>query len=138
MLVAVVCATWCGFREIRPVVQWLDLHGVGMWHLLGFLRKPPVRQTYANLLAKIDPDVLEAVLLEFVEQLKLPEKIPVETSSAKADITHSLAKELSSTATPPDTNESKIAYDLVRRLVLTRPAELLIAVFLRHIESPER
>lgn len=177
MLVAVVCATWCGFREIRPVVQWLDLHGVGMWHLLGFRRKPPVRQTYANLLAKIDPDVLEAVLLEFVEQLKLSEKIPVGTSSAKAGITqslasvaqakpldvefwdgktlrgtrhgerrteqvlirlqHSLAKELSSTATPPDTNESKTAYDLVRRLVLTRPAELLIAVFLRHIESPE-
>ena len=62
MLAAVVCATLCGFRGIRPVVHWLDLHGVGMWHLLGFRRKPPVRQTFANVLAEIDPDVLEAVL----------------------------------------------------------------------------
>lgn len=158
ILAAVVCATLCGFRGIRPVVQWLDLHGVGMWHLLGFLRKPPVRQTYANVLAEIDPDVLEAVLLEFVAQLELPDEIRVGTSPVKAGITqplasvtsaepldveiwdgktlrgtrhgerraeqvlirlqHSLAKVLSSTAIPPDTNESKTAYDLVRRLVL--------------------
>ena len=71
MLAAVVCATLCGFRGIRPVVHWLELHGVGMWHLLGFRRKPPVRQTFANVLAEMDPDLLEAVLLEFVEQLEL-------------------------------------------------------------------
>jgi len=73
MLAAVVCATLCGFHGLRPTVRWLRLHGVEMWHLLGFTRKPPVRQTYANLLAQIDPEILERVLLEFVEQLDLPD-----------------------------------------------------------------
>lgn len=73
MLAAVVCATLCGFRGLRPTVRWLKLYGVEMWHLLGFTRKPPVRQTFANLLAQIDPETLEHVLLKFVEQLDLPE-----------------------------------------------------------------
>lgn len=68
MLAAVVCSTLCGFRGFQPVVQWLQLHGPTMWHLLGFRRKPPVRQTYANVLAELDPELLEALLLEFVEQ----------------------------------------------------------------------
>lgn len=67
-LAVLVCATLCGFRGIRLVVHWLELHGAGMWHLLGFRRKPPVRQTFANVQAEIDPDLLDAVLLEFVEQ----------------------------------------------------------------------
>ncbi len=110
------------------------------------------------MLAEIDADVLEAVLLEFVAQLELPNEISVAALSAKtsaanpsASVTsaeplaveigdgktlrgtrhrerraeqvlirrqHSLAKVLSSTAIPPDTNESKAAYDLVRRLIL--------------------
>jgi hypothetical protein len=74
MLAAVVCATLCGFRGIRPVVQWLKLHDVAMWHLLGFRRKPPVRQTYANVLAELDPELLEAILLDFVAQCELPEE----------------------------------------------------------------
>ena len=154
MLAAVVCATLCGFRGIRPVVHWLELHGVGMWHLLGFRRKPPVRQTFANVLAQIDPDLLEAVLLEFVEQLELSHETGSPGSSVKTGtapstsaepldveiwdgktlrgtrhgerraeqvlirIQHTLAKVLSSTAISSDTNESKTAYDLVRRLIL--------------------
>lgn len=156
MLAAVVCATWCGFRGIRPVVQWLELHGVEMWHLLGFRRKPPVRQTFANVLAEVDPERLEQVLCELIEQLDLPacadaaagptaaNTSPSTTSSlAPSDveiwdgktlrgtrggerraeqllirIQHTLAKVLSSTAIPRDTNESKTAFDLVRRLVL--------------------
>ena len=164
LLAAVVCATLCGFRGIRPVVHWLELHGVGMWHLLGFRRQPPVRQTFANVLAELDPAVLEAALLEFVSQWELSEETASAGSSVKTDtvkrsttakrsttvtsdepldveiwdgktlrgtrhgerraeqvlirIQHALAKVLSSTAIPPDTNESKTAYDLVRRLIL--------------------
>ena len=73
MLAAVVCATLSGFRGIRPVVHWLELHGIEMWHLLGFRRKPPVRQTFANVLAEVDPERLEQVLCELIEQLELPE-----------------------------------------------------------------
>ncbi len=156
MLAAVVCATLCGFRGIRPVVHWLELHGVTMWHLLGFTRQPPVRQTFANVLAEVDPVLLEQVLRELIEQLDLPDCADdaAETSTASKSATttpplapqdveiwdgktlrgtrggerraeqlliriqHTLAKVLSSTAIPRDTNESKTAYDLVRRLVL--------------------
>ncbi len=91
ILAAVVCATLCGFRGIRAVVHWLELHGVGMWHLLGFTRKPPVRQTFANVLAEIDPDLLEAVLLEFVEQLVLSHETGSPGSSVKTGTAPSAA-----------------------------------------------
>ncbi|MEZ6126641.1 MAG: hypothetical protein R3C49_26260 [Planctomycetaceae bacterium] len=50
-------------------MRWLKLHGVEMWHLLGFRRKPPVRQTFANLLVEVDSEHLEHVLLEFILQI---------------------------------------------------------------------
>jgi hypothetical protein len=157
LLAAVVCATLCGFRGLRPVVHWLELHGTAMWHLLGFTRRPPVRQTFANVLAEVDPVVLERVLLELIEQLDLPECAETTSSSSPSAqpaattptlapreveiwdgktlrgtrdgerraeqllirLQHTLAKVISSTAIPRDTNESKTASDLVRRLVLT-------------------
>ena len=61
-----------GFRGFQPVVQSLDLQGTAMWHLLGFRRKPPVRQTSANVLAELDPELLEALLLEFVVLCDVP------------------------------------------------------------------
>ena len=54
-------------------MQWLERHGVEMWHLLGFTRKPPVRQTFANVLAEVNPERLEQVLCELIEQLDLPD-----------------------------------------------------------------
>jgi hypothetical protein len=70
MLAAIICAHLCGHQGLRQTVRWLQLQGVAMWHLLGFTRKPPVRQTYSNVLAEIDPQVLERVILEFVSQLE--------------------------------------------------------------------
>ena len=99
MLAAVVCATLCGFRGIRPVVHWLELHGVEMWHLLGFRRLPPVRQTFANVLAEVDPVRLEQVLLELIEQLDLPECADTaRASAAKSTVTKSAAATPSVTA----------------------------------------
>ena len=145
MLAAVVCATFCGFRGFRQTVQWLKLHGVEMWHLLGFRRNPPCRQTFANVLAEIDADLLEQLLLTFVDQLHLPEAtappslsddsgIDVEVWDGKTlrgtrhgerraeqvlvRMQQALGKVLSSTAIPADTNESKTAVELVRSLVL--------------------
>lgn len=70
MLAALFCATLCGSRGLRQTVRWLKLHGLPMWHLLGFKRRPPVRQTYADLLKEIDAEALERVLLEFIAQLE--------------------------------------------------------------------
>ena len=159
MLAAVVCATLSGFRGIRPLVQWLELQEVQTWHLLGFRRQPPVRQTYANVLAKLDPDRLESLLLEFVAQCDLPEESAAATPSAttpsatppsaattalaptdveiwdgktlrgtrKGDqraeqvlvrMQRALGKILSSNAIPANTNEPKVALDLIRQLLL--------------------
>lgn len=49
LLAAVICATLSGHRWLRQTVLWLKLHGVEMWHLLGYTRKPPVRQTYQTV-----------------------------------------------------------------------------------------
>ena len=99
LLAAVVCATLCGFRGIRPVVHWLELHGVEMWHLLGFRRQPPVRQTFANVLAEVDPVRLEQVLLELIEQLDLPECADTaRASAAKSTVAKSAAATPSVTA----------------------------------------
>jgi predicted transposase YbfD/YdcC len=54
-----------------------------MWHLLGFGRCPPVRQTYVNVLAELDPELLESLLLAFVEQC-LPDEAVVATSPNSA------------------------------------------------------
>ena len=155
MLAAVVCARLCGFRGIQPVVQWLELHGPAMWHLLGYRRKPPVRQTYANVLAELDPEQLEALLLEFVEQCGASEVPPVPsakrvtTTSAATDVAgpldteiwdgktlrgtrrgdqraeqvlvrmqRTLGRILASHAIPANTNETTVALELVKRLVL--------------------
>jgi hypothetical protein len=147
MLAAVVCATFCGFRGFRQTVQWLQLHGVTMWHLLGFRRKPPCRQTFANVLAELDADVLEQILLAFVDQLELPdgasssfslakpaEEFDVEVWDGKTlrgsrngdrraeqvlvRMQSALGKVLSSTTIPSDTNETATALELVRGLVL--------------------
>ena len=67
------------------MVQWLELHDPVMWHPLGFRRKPPVRQTYANVLAELDPEQLETVLLEFIERCgasESPSVSPATTSPA--------------------------------------------------------
>lgn len=157
MLAALICATLCGFRGLRQTVRWLHLHGVAMWHLLGFRRKPPVRQTYADLLKEIDSEALERVLLEFVSQLECepcglsdpPSRSGPKTGSAAESETCPIAVEvwdgktlrgtrdgarraeqvlvrmqallgtiLASVRIPAETNESKVALELVKGLVL--------------------
>lgn len=155
MLAALICATLCGFRGLRQTVRWLQLHGVTMWHLLGFRRQPPVRQTYADLLKEIDSEALERVLLEFVSQLECepcpwrdsPPRTKSETGSAAQTSPLSvevwdgktlrgtrdgdrraeqvlvrmqalLGTILASVRIPAETNESKIALELVQGLVL--------------------
>ena len=71
MLAAVVCAILCGCHSLRLQQHWLKLVAAPVWHLLGFTRKPPTRQAFANLLARVDPLALEQAVLEFVEQLAL-------------------------------------------------------------------
>jgi hypothetical protein len=142
MLAAVVCATLCGHRGIRATVRWLNLHGIKMAHLLGFTRNPPCRKTYSDILAEVNPAIVEQVLLEFIDQLNLPEvaeTLPVQdddvevwdgktlrgtrTQDSRAErllvrMAHSLQRVISSTAIPRETNEHATAFDLVKSLVV--------------------
>ena len=54
MLATVVCATLCGARGYKPIAQWLHAHPVDVWHLLGYLRRPPKWGAFRKLLQKID------------------------------------------------------------------------------------
>jgi hypothetical protein len=140
MLAAVVCATFCGFRGLSQLQQWLALHQASMWHLLGFTRKPPKAQAFTNLLARLDLGLLETVLLEFIDQLDLGDEEPVDESvkievwdgktlrgtregASRAQqvlvrMDQVLKRVISSEKIPPNTNEPKTALDLVKRLVL--------------------
>ena len=141
MLAAIICATLCGFRGLRATGRWPEIHGVVMWHLLGFRRKPPVRQTYAELLKQIDVEALERTLLEFSERC-----VPESERAAMADLVVEvwdgktlrgtrngeqraeailvrmqalLGQILASVRIPLDTNESKAAFEMAKSLVLT-------------------
>lgn len=69
MLAALICAMFCGHIGYRATLRWLYVHGTQVWHVLGFRRKPPVRQSFADLLARLDVAKFQEVLLAFVEQL---------------------------------------------------------------------
>jgi len=108
---------------------------------LGFRRKPPVRQTYADLLKEIDVEALERVLLEFSQRC-----VPESEQAAIADLVVEvwdgktlrgtrngeqraeailvrmqaiLGQIIASVRVPLDTNESKAAFELAKSLVLT-------------------
>lgn len=140
MLAAMVCATLRGFRGLRQTVRWLELHGVVMWHLLGFRRKPPVRQTYADLLNEIDVEALERTLREFSQQCvskseDATEELVVEVWDGKTlrgtcdgqqraaailvRMQAVIGQIIASVRIPLDTNESKAAFELAKSLVLT-------------------
>ncbi len=140
MLAAMICATLCGFRGLRATGRWLDIHGVAMWHLLGFRRKPPVRQTYADLLKEMDVEAFERVLVEFSRQCA-PE-VESTTSDVQVEVWDGktlrgtrhgeqraeailvrmqaiVGQLIASVRIPLDTNESKAAFELAKSLVLT-------------------
>ena len=142
MLAALVCAMLSGIRNLRPFEHWLSLQEPALWHLLGFTRTPPKRQAFANLLAKIDSEVLLKVLLEFVDQLQpgseasppVADELDVEIWDGKTlrgtreaetraqqvlvRMQLALKRVVSSQVIPPETNEAGTAYQLVKTLVL--------------------
>jgi hypothetical protein len=139
MLAAIICATLCGFRGLRATGRWLEIHGDAMWHLLGFRRKPPVRQTYADLLKEIDVEAFERVLVEFSRQCapgveSATSDLVVEVWDGKTlrgtrngeqraeailvRMQAILGQIIASVRIPLDTNESKAAFELAKSLVL--------------------
>jgi hypothetical protein len=68
MLAATVCAVLCGCRGYRAIAQWIHLQDVSLWHALGFLRTPPTRNTFREVLMCVDPCELEQALWKWVTE----------------------------------------------------------------------
>ena len=69
MLAAVVCATLCGARGFRPIAQWLRSQEPQTWHWLGFKRKPPCANCFADLFQAIHAEDFERAIREWTSRL---------------------------------------------------------------------
>jgi len=66
MLAAVVCGILCGVRGYEPLVEWLHDLPVDFWHFLGFTRRPPQKDAFRDLLIKLEPELLERALSQWI------------------------------------------------------------------------
>lgn len=138
MLAGVVCATLCGARGFKPISQWLRAQLPATWHWLGFRRKPPCANCFADLMRLIDPEAFERAVREWTDQL---EGVRVDDDSLRAvsidgkslcgtlqmhqraihllsAFDHQAGCVLSQTQVHPNTNEAKTALALLKTLVL--------------------
>ena len=66
MLTAVVCGLLCGARGYTGIVEWLHDLPVDVWHWMGYTRRPPKLDCFRDFLMKLDPEVLENALKEWI------------------------------------------------------------------------
>jgi len=137
MLATIVCAILTGARGYRAMAQWIHSQNVVVWLWLGFRRKPPCANCFRDLLLALDPDVLEAVLRQWIAGV-LPQPAANAMSSVAIDgktLCNTLAAHernvqllalldratgsvLSQQAVAPTTNEAKTALELLKTIVL--------------------
>jgi len=138
MLAAVVCGILCGVRGYEPLVEWLHDLPVDFWHFLGFTRRPPQKDAFRDLLIKLEPELLERALSQWISgDLELdPDQDSVQGVSfdgktlcgtlrpfARAvhllsAVDHRTGCVLSQCRVDEKTNEHKAALELLRTLVL--------------------
>lgn len=68
MLTAVASALLCGNRGYKAIAEWLHDLPVDVWHWMGYTRRPPKQDCFRDLLMKLDPGALEAVLSGWIQQ----------------------------------------------------------------------
>lgn len=137
MLTAIVCAILTGARGYRAIAHWVRSQNVTVWQWLGFHRNPPCANSFRNLLMALNPDVLEAVLRQWMVQIveKPPPNAVQSVAMDGKTLRNTLAAHernvqllslldqatggvLSQQAVPPTTNEAKTAADLLKTIVL--------------------
>jgi hypothetical protein len=77
MLATIVCALLCGSRSYSAITDWIHAQEPAIWHLLGFFRKPPKLGAFRKLLMRLSPELLEAALRPWIDQL-LADSVPAE------------------------------------------------------------
>ena len=137
MLTAIVCAILTGARGYRTIAHWARSQNAAVWLWLGFHRKPPCANSFRNLLLALKPEVLEAILRQWmagVIPLPAPDAIQPIAMDGKTLCNTLAAHErnvqllslldqatggvLSQQAVPPTTNEAKTAVDILKTIVL--------------------
>ncbi len=138
MLAGVVCATLCGARGFKPIAQWLRAQAPATWHWLGFKRRPPCANCFADLLKAISAEDFERAVREWTDQLECVRVDDDSLSAVSIDgkslcgtlqthqraihllsaFDHQSGCVLSQTQVNPETNEAKTALQLLKTLVL--------------------
>jgi hypothetical protein len=137
MLTTIICAILTGSRGYRAIAHWVRSQNSTVWQWLGFHRKPPCANSFRNLLLALKPEVLEAILQQWmaaIVQLPTPDAIPsvamdgktlCNTLTAHRRNVHLLSLldqatggVLSQQAVPPTTNEAKTAVEILKTIVL--------------------
>ena len=69
MLTAVASGLLCGNRGYKAIAEWLHDLPVDVWHWMGYTRTPPQQDCFRDLLMKLDPADLEAVLSDWIHEV---------------------------------------------------------------------
>jgi hypothetical protein len=138
MLTAVVSGLLCGVRGYTELVEWLHDLPVAVWHWMGYTRTPPQLDCFRDLLMKIDPTLLEAILADWIAQGLALELSPDQLQAVSIDgktlcgtlqpfaravhllaaVDHHTGCALSQCRVDEKTNEHKAALELLQTLVL--------------------
>ena len=136
MLATIVCAVLSGARGYEAIAEWIHLQEAGVWHLLGYWRKPPTANCFRDLLMALPPQALEnalkAWLAEGFPQPATPEEsaLAIDAKTLRgtfqlhqrsvqllAALDHESGCVLAQTFVPGNTNEHKAALSLLKSLV---------------------
>lgn len=138
MLTAVVSALLCGNRGYSAMVEWLHDLPVDVWHWMGYTRKPPQADCFRDLLSRLDPASLEAVLSCWISEVLDMELTDEDLSAISIDgktlcgtlrkhqqavhllaaVDHKTGCVLSQCRVDVKTNEHKAALELLKDMVL--------------------
>jgi len=149
MIAAVVCATLCGARGFKPIAQWLRLQEPKTWHWLGFKRRPPCANCFADLFKAIDAEEFERAIREWTSGLfgtEIDAEILAAVSIDGKTLCGTLKQHqraihllsaldqqtgyvLSQTQVDPQTNEAKTSLSFLKTLVLQGKVIVADAMF---------
>ena len=66
MMATIVCAVLCGDRGYEAIAEWIHAQQPAVWYLLGYFRKPPTDGAFRYLLGKLDPELFEQALRDWI------------------------------------------------------------------------
>ncbi|MEZ5940838.1 MAG: transposase family protein [Planctomycetaceae bacterium] len=55
----------CGARGFEAIAQWIHVQEPEFHHLLGYTRRPPTKNAFRDLLAILDAELFEQVLVDW-------------------------------------------------------------------------